>query len=101
MHRYELTLYVSRRRGGGSRAIDSVKRACNQHLNEFTLNIVDVDDAPEEVERSYVLATPTLVVEQPLPKRRVIGCFDHSDELARVMGIAAPGRGNGEEDQQD
>jgi circadian clock protein KaiB len=70
------------------REIDSVEKACRQHLlDDYTLKIIDVDDSPEEVEQSHVLATPTLVVEQPPPQRRVTGCFDHPDQLARAMGI--------------
>jgi circadian clock protein KaiB len=92
MHHYEFTLYVSGKREGGMQAIDSVERACQRHLNnDYTLRIIDVDEAPDEAELCRVLATPTLVVEQPPPQRRVIGCFDHPDELARVMGIAGSG----------
>jgi circadian clock protein KaiB len=88
MQHYEFTLYVSRRRGGGLREIASVEKACRRHLrDDYSLKIIDVDDSPEEVEQWHVLATPTLVVEQPLPQRRVTGCFDHAEQLARAMGI--------------
>lgn len=88
MGRHEFTLYVSRSGGGGLREIASIERACRQHLHgDYKLNVIDVDDAPEQVELSHVLATPTLVVEQPRPERRVTGCFDHPDQLARAMGI--------------
>lgn len=85
---FEFTLYISQRRGGGLKAIDSVERLCELRLkNRYKLTVVDIDDAPEEAERSRVLATPTLVVHKPLPQRRVIGSFEHPEELARVMGI--------------
>jgi circadian clock protein KaiB len=88
MHHYEFTLFVNQRCGGGLRAIDSVEQVCQRHVkNDYKLTVIDIEDRPEEAERCYVLATPTLIVEHPLPKRRVIGCFTDHDELARLMGI--------------
>lgn len=90
MHDYEFTLYVSRQRGRGRRAIDSVERLCEQHFKDnYKLTIIDMDDAPQEAERDRVLATPTLVIHKPLPKKQVIGCFENPGDLARVMGIGA------------
>lgn len=89
MHDYEFTLYVSRQRGGGRRAINSVQRLCELHCKEnYKLTIIDMEDVPHEAERDHVLATPALVVHKPLPEKQVIGCFENPAELARVMGIA-------------
>jgi circadian clock protein KaiB len=88
MHHYEFTLFISQRQRGGMCAVESVEQVCERHIkNDYKLKIVDIEDEPDEAERNYVLATPTLIVEWPLPKRRVIGCFTDLEELARVMGV--------------
>ena len=89
---FEFTLYVRQRREAGRKTVDSVQRLCELNLkSRYKLTIVDIDDAPEEAERSRILATPTLVVTKPLPQRRVIGSFERSEELARAMGLVFDG----------
>jgi hypothetical protein len=51
------------------------------------VEVIDVLQFPDLAERERVLATPTLLKESPLPRRRITG--DLSD-LEQVLRIIAP-----------
>jgi circadian clock protein KaiB len=70
-----LTLYVARHTPRSMRAISNIRKICEAVLaaDQYQLNIVDVIENPEEAEKKRIMATPTLVKEQPLPERRIIG----------------------------
>jgi circadian clock protein KaiB len=67
-----------------ARAVENVKRLCEEHLpGRYDLEVVDVYQQPELAEDDRILATPTLVRRLPLPLRRLVG--DLSDP-ERVLG---------------
>ena len=64
-------------------AISSIKKICEQHLSgQYELEIVDLYRQPARAKKHQIVAAPTLIKEQPLPMRRMVG--NMSDE-ARVM----------------
>jgi circadian clock protein KaiB len=80
---YQLTLFVNGASERSAHAIADVRALFDAHLaGRFHLDVVDVHEHPELVIRHHVLAAPTLVKEQPLPTRMLVG--DLSDG-ARVL----------------
>lgn len=70
-----LHLYVAGRTPRAERAIATLRRICERELADYEcdLEIVDVLAEPQQAEARKILATPTLIKEQPAPPRRIIG----------------------------
>ena len=70
-----LHLYVAGRTPRAERAIATLRHICERELANFEcdLVIVDVLADPQLAEARKILATPTLIKEQPAPSRRIIG----------------------------
>lgn len=80
---YVLTLFVTGASEMSGRAIANVRALCDQHLaGRYDLEVVDVHRDPSMMSTHDVVAAPTLIKEQPLPKRMLVG--DLSD-TARVL----------------
>lgn len=80
---YVLTLFVTGASEMSGRAIVNVRAVCDEHLaGRYTLEVVDVHRDPAMMSTHDVVAAPTLIKEQPLPKRMLVG--DLSD-TARVL----------------
>jgi circadian clock protein KaiB len=71
---YDLTLFVNGASGLSARAIADARALCDARLGgRYDLAIVDIHEDPGAALRSQVLAAPTLVKNQPLPVRRIVG----------------------------
>lgn len=86
---YRFTLFVAGSTHRSNSAIRNLRDACARHLgDDFALDIVDVLERPERAEDERIVATPTVIREMPLPRRRVIG--DLSDEVALSRALELP-----------
>lgn len=84
--RYILKLYVTGRSPRAERAINNLRRICEQDLEGcYDLVVIDVLEHPQLAEDERILATPTLIKELPPPLRRVIG--DLSDREKVLLGL--------------
>jgi circadian clock protein KaiB len=82
--RYNLSLYVTGMTPRSSRAIQNIRRICEEHLaHRYDLAVIDLYQAPALAREQEIVAAPTLVKRRPLPVRRIVG--DLSD-TARVLG---------------
>jgi len=83
-----LTLYVSGPSPRTDVAVANLHRLqahCRRPHCEIV--IVDVTEHPDRAEAAHILATPTLVREQPLPVRRVVGDLSDLDQVMAVLGV--------------
>ncbi len=86
--RYLFTLYVAGVRPRSQRAIENVRRLCEQHLpGRYELQIIDIYQQPELAEVAQVIAAPTLVKKIPLPIQRLIGDLTREGSLLVSLGI--------------
>lgn len=92
--RIELRLFVSRNTETGTRAIDNLKAACSHPFvisrHEIDIDIIDVDESPQVAEQEGVLATPTLLKQQPPPVRRLVGDLSNNRDIFRTLDIEPP-----------
>src|SRR5690349_9247736 len=71
---YVFSLYVSGNTQRSSRAVDFVRRICDQYLpGRYELKVVDVYQQPAETRSHKVVAVPTLIKELPLPAQTFVG----------------------------
>jgi circadian clock protein KaiB len=80
--RYVLRLYVTGMTPQSVRAIENVKRICEEHLQgRYELEVVDLYQQPQLAKGEQILATPTLIKKLPLPLRRIIGDMSTTERL--------------------
>jgi circadian clock protein KaiB len=84
--KYLLRLYVTGTTGRSIRAIQNVRRICEEHLRgEYDLEVIDIHKNLPLARLDQIIAAPTLIRRQPKPPRRLIG--DMTDERRVLMGL--------------
>jgi circadian clock protein KaiB len=81
-----LRLYVTGTTGKSMRAIQNVRRICEEHLpGLYDLEVVDIYKNLPLARGDQIIAAPTLIKRLPAPLRRLIG--DMSDEQRVLVGL--------------
>lgn len=89
---YELTLFIIGASDLSARAIANVRQLCDTYLpGRYRLQIIDLFNDPAALVGSRVLAAPTLVKNQPLPVRRLVGDLSETAKVLLALGIPVPG----------
>src|ERR1022692_1417422 len=71
---WDLCLYVTGRSPRCLRAIENLRRACEEHLAGcYAIEIVDLLENPRPAADDQILAVPTVVRRLPAPIRKVVG----------------------------
>jgi circadian clock protein KaiB len=84
--RYLLRLYVTGSTPRSTRAIENMRRICEEHLGgRYDVEVIDIYQNPEAARELQIIAAPTLVRILPEPLRRVIG--DLSDREKVLAGL--------------
>lgn len=84
--KYVLRLYVAGTTGRSMRAIQNVRRICDEHLQGlYDLEVVDIYKNLPLARGDQIVAAPTLIKRLPVPLRRLIG--DMSDEQRVLVGL--------------
>ena len=80
--KYVLRLFVAGATARSRQAILRVRQLCETELKDtFNLKVIDIYQQPELARANQIVATPTLIVDFPLPVRRFIG------NLANITGL--------------
>jgi len=84
--KYVLRLYVTGMTPKSTRAIQNIKKICDEDLHgRCDLEVIDIYQRPVLAQGEQIIATPTLVKKLPLPLRRFIG--DMADAERIVLGL--------------
>jgi circadian clock protein KaiB len=95
--KYLLRLYVTGTTGRSVRAIQNVRRICDEHLaGLYDLEVVDIYKNLPLARGDQIIAAPTLIKRLPAPLRRLIG--DMSDEQRVLVGLDIRPRRSGQAD---
>lgn len=79
---YVLRLYVAGLTPNSQKAIDNVKKICEEHLQgRYELEIIDIYQQPIFAKEGHIVAAPTLVKELPLPLRKFIGDMSQTERI--------------------
>jgi len=83
---YVLRLYVSRSTVKSKRAVENIKRVCEQHLKgRYDLEVIDIHEHANLARDEQIVAVPTLIKRLPLPLQRLVG--DMSDLNKVLFGL--------------
>ncbi|OPY67071.1 MAG: Circadian clock protein KaiB [Syntrophorhabdaceae bacterium PtaU1.Bin034] len=84
--RYLLRLYIAGTSAKSTRAINNLKKLCEEHLKDrYELEVIDIYQQPKLAEGEQIIAAPTLVKELPPPLRKFIG--DLADMEKLLVGL--------------
>lgn len=85
---YVLRLYLTGHTSLSLKAVQAVKKLCEEHLpDRYELEIVDLCQHPELAQAAQIIAAPALIKELPPPLRRLIGDLTDSDRVLVALNI--------------
>jgi circadian clock protein KaiB len=70
--------------------MDNVHQLLESYDGDHQLDVVDVLQNPQQAEDARVLATPTLIREQPLPIRVLVGDLSNLDRVREALNLSTP-----------
>ncbi len=72
--KYILRLYVSGMTSKSIRAIENIKKICQENLEgRYALEVIDIRENPKIAKSENIIASPTLIRKLPPPLRGIIG----------------------------
>jgi circadian clock protein KaiB len=84
--KYVLRLYITGITPKSTRAIQNIKKICEENLKgRYELEVIDIYQQPVLAKDEQIIAAPTLIRKLPLPLRRLIG--DMSDKDRILVGL--------------
>jgi circadian clock protein KaiB len=84
--RYVLRLYVTGQTPRSTRAVENLKRICEEYLEgRYDLEIIDLYQQPELARTQQLVVAPTLIKALPEPVRKILG--DLSDKERVLAGL--------------
>ena len=84
--RYVLRLYVTGMTARSRRAVENVRRICEEHLSgQYDLEVIDIYHQPTLAKGEQIIAAPTLIKKLPLPLRRIIGDMSSTERV--LLGL--------------
>jgi circadian clock protein KaiB len=89
---YDLRLYVAGQTPKSLAAIANLRRICETHLaGRYSVQIIDLIQAPHLAIADQILALPTLVRRLPEPLKRIIGDLSKTERVLIGLDIEARG----------
>ncbi len=83
---WELRLYVAGQTPRAVKALDNLKKICEEHLaGDYSIEVIDLLKNPQLARGDQILAVPTLVRKLPEPIKKIIG--DLSDKERVLVGL--------------
>ena len=84
--KYVLRLYVSDSTLKSERAVENIKRVCDEHLHgRYDLEVIDIYQHANLARDEQIVAVPTLIKRLPAPLQRLVG--DMSDLSNVLFGL--------------
>jgi circadian clock protein KaiB len=92
LEQWDLCLYVTSRSPKCLRAIENLRRACEENLTgRYQIEIVDLLENPRRAADDQILAVPTVVRRLPEPIRKLVGDLSDSNGLLVGLQLKPPG----------
>ncbi len=89
---WDLRLYVTGRSPKCLRAIENLRRVCEEYLaGRYRIELVDLLENPRLAADDQILAVPTVVRRLPSPIRKLVGDLSDTERLLVGLQLRAPG----------
>lgn len=87
---WELRLYVAGQTPRSIKAFANLKTICEEHLaGRYTIEVIDLLEAPQLADGDQILAIPTLVRKLPEPVRKIIGDLSNTERVLVGLDLRA------------
>jgi circadian clock protein KaiB len=84
--KYLLRLYISGSTLKSERAVENLRRVCEEHLKgRYDLEVIDIYRQAHLARNEQIVAVPTLIKRLPVPLQRLVG--DMSDLNKVLFGL--------------
>lgn len=85
---WEFRLYVAGQTPKSQKALENLKRLCEEHLpGRHKIEVVDLHKNPRLAKEDQIVALPTLVRKLPDPLRRVIGDLSNLEKTLIALEL--------------
>ena len=92
---FDLRLYVAGQSPKSIRAIENLRRVCEEHLpGRYRVEVVDLLLHPKLARGDEIIAVPTLVRRLPQPIRSIIGDLSDTDRVLIGLQLRPDDRGS-------
>jgi circadian clock protein KaiB len=89
---WDLCLYVTGQSPNSIRAIENLRRACDEHVpGRYRIEVVDLLEDPRLAAQDQILAVPTVVRRLPAPIRKIVGDLSDTDRLLFGLQVRRAG----------
>jgi circadian clock protein KaiB len=89
LQKYVLRLYVAGNSLRSMRTISILKKICEKYLaGHYDMEIIDIYQQPEALQKDHIFAAPTLIKELPPPLQKLIGDLTNVDKVIIALDIA-------------
>jgi circadian clock protein KaiB len=90
---WDLRLYVTGQSPNSIRAIENLRRACEENVpGRYRIEVVDLLENPRLAADDQILAVPTVVRKLPVPIRKIVGDLSDTDRLLVGLQVRQPNR---------
>ena len=90
-----LRLYVAGQSPRSVRAIENLRKVCDEHLSgNYRVEVIDLLVNPALARGDEIVAVPTLVRKLPEPMRKIIGDLSDTDRVLVGLQLRAGGVGD-------
>lgn len=84
--KYILRLYVTGSSGRSLKAIQNLKKICDEHFpDDYDLEVIDIYENPGVAREEQIIAAPTLVKKLPKPLRKFVGDLSNTKKI--LLGL--------------
>ncbi|MCG8634806.1 MAG: hypothetical protein MI863_13315 [Desulfobacterales bacterium] len=88
MANYVLKLYITGHSSSSRVALRNISSICDANFSgDYDLEVIDILQNPQLAEDNKIIATPTLVKEQPSPLRKIIGDLSDREKVLSGLGF--------------
>jgi len=85
--KYILRLYVTGSSTRSLKAVQNLKRLCEEHLPDYDLEVIDIYENPTAAREEQIIAAPTLVKSLPSPLRKFVGDLSNTQKILIGLDI--------------
>ncbi|MGE5308134.1 MAG: circadian clock KaiB family protein [Deltaproteobacteria bacterium] len=86
--KFRLKLFVIGMTEKSCRAVNNLKHVCDEKLKgRYELEVVDICQKPELTRSYQILAAPTLIKEDPLPRKLLVGDMSDRSRVLKGLGL--------------
>ena len=80
--KYILRLYVTGSSVRSLKAVQNLKKICDEHLpDDYDLEVIDIYKNPKAAREEQIIAAPTLVKKLPEPLRKFVGDLSNTQKI--------------------